>query len=144
ARFLSTEDGLMTKNQRDAAKDWPSPDVSKNRLIFGQSADNMGIPHGNQNARREAARHIRGRCEPPYREETRKLIIAIIKPFRLDDVREALGRVGVQGMTVTEAKGYARQKGYTEIYRGAGYTVNFLPKVRIEIVVDDPQANRVI
>lgn len=73
-----------------------------------------------------------------------KLIIAIIKPFKLDDVREALGRVGVQGMTTTEAKGYGRQKGHTEIYRGAEYTVNFLPKVRIEIVVDDSQAERVV
>jgi len=73
-----------------------------------------------------------------------KLIVAIIKPFKLDDVREALGRVGVQGMTVIEAKGYGRQKGHTEIYRGAEYTVNLLPKVRIEIAVDDPEAERVI
>jgi nitrogen regulatory protein PII len=73
-----------------------------------------------------------------------KLILAIIKPFKLDVVHEALGRIGVQGMTVTEAKGYGRQKGHTEVYRGAEYTVNFLPKVRIEIVVDDPQADRVI
>ena len=73
-----------------------------------------------------------------------KLIFAIIKPFKLDDVREALGRVGVQGMTVTEAKGYGRQKGHTEIYRGAEYTVNFHPKIRIEIVVDDRQADQVI
>jgi nitrogen regulatory protein P-II 2 len=73
-----------------------------------------------------------------------KLIIAIIKPFKLEDVRDALGRIGVQGMTVTEAKGYGRQKGHTEIYRGAEYTVNFLPKARIEIVVDDPHAGRVV
>jgi nitrogen regulatory protein PII len=73
-----------------------------------------------------------------------KLVTAIIKPFKLDDVREALGRVSVQGMTVTEAKGYGRQKGHTEIYRGAEYTVNFQPKVRIEIVVDDRQAARVL
>jgi nitrogen regulatory protein P-II 2 len=73
-----------------------------------------------------------------------KLIIAIIKPFKLEDVREALGRVGVQGMTITEAKGYGRQKGHTEIYRGAEYTINFLPKVRIEIVADDGQAERVV
>ena len=73
-----------------------------------------------------------------------KLIVAIIKPFKLDDVREALGRVGVQGMTVIEAKGYGRQKGHTEIYRGAEYTVILLPKVRIEIAVDDPEAERVI
>ena len=73
-----------------------------------------------------------------------KLIIAIIKPFKLDAVRGALGRIGVQGMTVTEAKGYGRQKGHTEIYRGAEYTVNFVPKVRIEMVVDDPQVDRII
>ena len=73
-----------------------------------------------------------------------KLIIAIIKPFKLEDVREALGRLGVQGMTITEAKGYGRQKGHTEIYRGAEYTVNFLPKVRIEIVADDGQAERLV
>ncbi|HMG78166.1 MAG TPA: P-II family nitrogen regulator [Xanthobacteraceae bacterium] len=73
-----------------------------------------------------------------------KLIIAIIKPSKLDEVREALGHVGVNGMTVTEAKGYGRQKGHTEIYRGAEYTVDFLPKIRIEVVVDDPQAEQVI
>jgi nitrogen regulatory protein P-II 2 len=73
-----------------------------------------------------------------------KLIIAIIKPFKLDPVREALGRAGVEGMTVTEAKGYGRQKGHTEIYRGAEYTVSFQPKMRIEVVVDDSQADRVI
>ncbi len=73
-----------------------------------------------------------------------KLIIAIIKPFKLEDVREALGRLGVQGMTITDAKGYGRQKGHTEIYRGAEYTVSFLPKVRIEIVADDGQAERVV
>jgi hypothetical protein len=64
-----------------------------------------------------------------------KLIIAVIKPFKLDDVREALNRLGVSGMTVSEVKGYGRQKGHTEIYRGAEYVVNFLPKVRIEVGV---------
>ena len=73
-----------------------------------------------------------------------KLIIAIIKPFKLDDVREALNRIGVGGMTVSEVKGYARQKGHTEIYRGAEYVVNFLPKVRVEIAVSSEQADRVI
>ncbi len=66
-----------------------------------------------------------------------KLIIAIIKPFKLDEVKEALGAVGIQGMTVTEVKGYGRQKGHTEIYRGSEYTVDFLPKVKIEIAVTD-------
>ncbi len=64
-----------------------------------------------------------------------KNIVAIIKPFKLDEVRDAIAAVGVQGMTVTEVKGYGRQKGHTEIYRGAEYTVNFLPKVKIEIAV---------
>jgi len=66
-----------------------------------------------------------------------KLITAIIKPFKLDDVREALQGIGVQGMTVTEVKGFGRQKGHTELYRGAEYVVDFLPKVKVEIAVDD-------
>ena len=73
-----------------------------------------------------------------------KLIIAIIKPFKLDEVREALNRLGVSGMTVSEVKGYGRQKGHTEIYRGAEYVVNFLPKVRIEVAVASQDADRVI
>jgi nitrogen regulatory protein P-II 1 len=73
-----------------------------------------------------------------------KLITAIIKPFKLDDVKEALQEVGLQGITVTEAKGFGRQKGHTELYRGAEYVVDFLPKVRLEIVVDDDQVERVI
>lgn len=66
-----------------------------------------------------------------------KLITAIIKPFKLDDVRESLSEIGVQGMTVTEVKGFGRQKGHTELYRGAEYVVDFLPKVKIEVAVDD-------
>ncbi|HEY4124805.1 MAG TPA: P-II family nitrogen regulator [Rhizomicrobium sp.] len=73
-----------------------------------------------------------------------KLITAIIKPFRLDDVREALSATGVQGMTVTEVKGYGRQKGHTEIYRGAEYAVNFLPKIKIEIAVKSEMTEAVI
>ena len=73
-----------------------------------------------------------------------KLIIAIIKPFKLDDVREALTDLGISGMTVSEVKGYGRQKGHMEIYRGAEYAVNFLPKVRIEVAVPSEQADRVI
>ena len=66
-----------------------------------------------------------------------KLIIAVIKPFKLEEVKEALAKIGVEGMTVTEVKGFGRQKGHTEIYRGSEYTVDFLPKVKIEIVVGD-------
>ena len=73
-----------------------------------------------------------------------KMIIAIIKPFKLEDVRDALVAVGVQGMTVTEVKGYGRQKGHTEIYRGAEYAVNFLPKVRLDVAVEDDQVDKVV
>jgi len=73
-----------------------------------------------------------------------KLIIAIIKPFKLDEVRQALTALGVTGMTVTEVKGYGRQKGHTEIYRGAEYTVNFLPKVRVEVAVRSEHVERTI
>jgi nitrogen regulatory protein P-II 2 len=73
-----------------------------------------------------------------------KLIVAIIKPFKLDEVRQALTEIGVHGMTVTEVKGYGRQKGHTEIYRGAEYVVNFLPKLRIEVAVDSNMAEKAI
>ena len=73
-----------------------------------------------------------------------KLVTAIIKPFRLDDVREALGQIGVSGMTVTEVKGFGRQKGHTELYRGAEYVVDFLPKVKLEVVVGDDLAERTV
>jgi nitrogen regulatory protein P-II 2 len=73
-----------------------------------------------------------------------KMVVAIIKPFKLDDVRSALADVGVQGITVTEVKGFGRQKGHTELYRGAEYVVDFLPKVKLELAVDDEQVDRVI
>jgi nitrogen regulatory protein P-II 2 len=73
-----------------------------------------------------------------------KLIIAIIKPFKLDDVRQALSELGLGGMTVTEVKGYGRQKGHTEIYRGAEYIVNFLPKLRVEVAVPSDYADRAV
>ena len=73
-----------------------------------------------------------------------KLIIAIIKPFKLDEVKEALNKVGVDGMTVTEVKGFGRQKGHTEIYRGAEYVVNFLPKLKIEVAVADALADQAV
>ncbi|MFP6875003.1 MAG: P-II family nitrogen regulator [Verrucomicrobiales bacterium] len=73
-----------------------------------------------------------------------KKIEAIIKPFKLEDVKEALSEIGIQGMTVTEVKGFGRQKGHTEIYRGSEYTVDFLPKVKLEIVVDDAQVAEVV
>ncbi|HOB61027.1 MAG TPA: P-II family nitrogen regulator [Candidatus Competibacteraceae bacterium] len=73
-----------------------------------------------------------------------KLITAVVKPFKLDDVREALSEVGAQGITVTEVKGFGRQKGHTELYRGAEYVVDFLPKIKIEVGVTDELAERVI
>lgn len=73
-----------------------------------------------------------------------KLIIAIVKPFKLDDVREALSEIGVQGITVTEVKGFGRQKGHTELYRGAEYVVDFLPKVKLEVAVDDDLMEKTI
>lgn len=73
-----------------------------------------------------------------------KLITAVIKPFKLDEVREALSAIGVQGLTVTEVKGFGRQKGHTELYRGAEYVVDFLPKVKIEAAVNDDVVERVI
>lgn len=73
-----------------------------------------------------------------------KMVSAIIKPFKLDDVREALSEIGVSGITVVEVKGFGRQKGHTELYRGAEYVVDFLPKIKVEIAVDDDQLDQVI
>jgi nitrogen regulatory protein PII len=73
-----------------------------------------------------------------------KMVIAIIKPFKLDDVRDALANIGIKGITVTEVKGFGRQKGHTELYRGAEYVVDFLPKVKLEIAVADDQVDAVI
>ncbi len=73
-----------------------------------------------------------------------KLIVAVVKPFKLDDVKEALKTLGVSGMTLTESQGFGRQRGHTEVYRGAEYEVDFVPKIRIEVVVDDVQADEVV
>jgi nitrogen regulatory protein P-II 2 len=73
-----------------------------------------------------------------------KLVTAIIKPFKLDEVRDALLKIGVHGMTITEVKGYGRQKGHTEIYRGAEYAINFLPKIRVEVAVSAEQTDEVV
>ena len=73
-----------------------------------------------------------------------KMVTAIVKPFKLDEVREALSTIGVQGVTVTEVKGFGRQKGHTELYRGAEYVVDFLPKIKIEIAVDDDKVDSVV
>jgi nitrogen regulatory protein P-II 2 len=82
---------------------------------------------------------------PGFKETIQmKLVTAIIKPFKLDDVREALSEIGVQGVTVTEVKGFGRQKGHTELYRGAEYVVDFLPKVKLEVAVNDDLLDRVL
>jgi nitrogen regulatory protein P-II 1 len=73
-----------------------------------------------------------------------KLIVAIIKPFKLDDVKDAVKDLGVQGLTVSDVQGFGRQRGHTEVYRGAEYTVDFVPKVRIEVLVDDTDTDRVV
>jgi nitrogen regulatory protein P-II 2 len=73
-----------------------------------------------------------------------KLVTAIIKPFKLDDVREAISEIGIDGLTVTEVKGFGRQKGHTELYRGAEYQVDFLPKVKLEIAVNDDEVDRLL
>jgi nitrogen regulatory protein PII len=79
-----------------------------------------------------------------FKENAMKMVMAIIKPFKLDDVREALSEVGVTGVTVTEVKGFGRQKGHTELYRGAEYVVDFLPKIKLEVAVSDDQLERVV
>lgn len=73
-----------------------------------------------------------------------KLVVAVLKPFKLDDVKEALKRLGVQGMTLSESQGFGRQRGHTEVYRGAEYEIDFVPKLRVEVLVDDAQAEDVI
>lgn len=96
---------------------------------------------------REAGAHSAWPAEIDIRfweYESMKMVTAIIKPFKLDDVRTALAQVGVQGITVTEVKGFGRQKGHTELYRGAEYVVDFLPKTRIDLAVDDGLVEQVI
>jgi len=89
-------------------------------------------------------RCLRNRAEKGRETRRMKKIEAIIKPFKLDEVKEALHEVGLQGITVTEAKGFGRQKGHTELYRGAEYVVDFLPKVKIELVLDDSLVERAV
>jgi nitrogen regulatory protein P-II 2 len=90
-------------------------------------------------------RSVANPTECNERENKRmKIVMAIIKPFKLDEVREALTGLGVQGLTVTEVKGYGRQKGHTEIYRGAEYAISFLPKLKVELAVDDEMVDKVL
>jgi nitrogen regulatory protein P-II 2 len=105
------------------------------------------VPFARKDARLARWRKSRRDCpfqNPGNEGLTMKLVVAIIKPFKLDEVRQALTAIGVSGMTVTEVKGYGRQKGHTEVYRGAEYVVNFLPKLRIEIAVASDLADKAV
>jgi nitrogen regulatory protein P-II 2 len=94
---------------------------------------------------RRAAPPLWGRATGAFEEARRmKIVMAIIKPFKLDEVRDALTRIGVQGLTVTEVRGYGRQKGHTEIYRGSEYAVSFLPKIKLEIACPSDQVDKVV
>jgi len=96
----------------------------------------------------EARERNRATAQPPQppqpQETTMKMITAVLKPFKLDEVREALSAIGVQGITVAEVKGFGRQKGHTELYRGAEYVIDFLPKVKIDVAVPDPLVDRAV
>jgi nitrogen regulatory protein P-II 2 len=102
---------------------------------FGNDRDDPGA--GGSGASCEDSKRARAEAPLRHRESDMKLITAVVKPFKLDDVREALSDIGVQGITVTEVKGFGRQKGHTELYRGAEYVVDFLPKVKIEVAVGE-------
>jgi nitrogen regulatory protein P-II 2 len=128
----------------------PSERERDTAIVF-RSWLQLFVPFAQKDARLEDARLGRAqikrdRCSENRRNEglTMKLVVAIIKPFKLDEVRQALTAIGVHGMTVTEVKGYGRQKGHTEIYRGAEYVVNFLPKLRIEIAVASDLADKAV
>src|SRR5215469_1912895 len=94
--------------------------------------------------RRASAAAWSGAARPLRSRSSMKKVEAVIKPFKLDEVKEALHEVGIQGITVTEAKGFGRQKGHTELYRGAEYVVDFLPKVKIEVVMEDSMVDRAV
>jgi nitrogen regulatory protein P-II 2 len=112
--------------------------VRQKHVSCGQSVTKPGTAN-----RLEAGFYFLGQVHQK-REKYMKLVTAIIKPFKLDDVRESLSEIGVQGITVTEVKGFGRQKGHTELYRGAEYVVDFLPKVKIDVAIADDQLDRVI
>jgi nitrogen regulatory protein P-II 1 len=116
-----------------------------NRLDFARFCGSAALT-ARENARFLAIPHLARLLKLARlgREDRMKKIEAIIKPFKLDEVKEALHEVGVSGITVTEAKGFGRQKGHTELYRGAEYVVDFLPKVKLEVVVEDALADRVV
>jgi nitrogen regulatory protein P-II 2 len=135
-RILADYSGLYS----DAAPDCAPPHT------FSDPGCNFSVPFAQKDARFARAQ-IKTRPIPVCAKNEghpMKLVVAIIKPFKLDEVRQALTAIGVHGMTVTEVKGYGRQKGHTEIYRGAEYVVNFLPKLRIEIAVASDLADKAV
>lgn len=109
-------------------------------LLEGSAGRNL---EGGNQAGRPSLFDGEGRNEKE-RERAMKIVMAIIKPFKLDEVRDALTGIGIQGLTVTEVKGYGRQKGHTEIYRGTEYAVSFLPKLKIEVAVDEGAVDKVV
>jgi nitrogen regulatory protein P-II 2 len=122
-----------------------SAEATISQLFFGQTATYCGTESGG--GCRTIVGFLHGLTDLRYSGKeglNMKLVVAIIKPFKLDEVRQALTAIGVHGMTVTEVKGYGRQKGHTEIYRGAEYVVNFLPKLRIEIAVASDIADKAV
>jgi nitrogen regulatory protein P-II 2 len=120
--------------------------TSPNRLKPGRVFMRMVPESGTETGFRQ--NHVQAnncaKQSAPGGSDNMKLVIAVIKPFKLDEVREALTRIGIQGMTVAEVKGYGRQKGHTEIYRGAEYVVNFLPKLRLEVAIASEQLDQVM
>jgi len=122
-------------------------DVNDTPEMFSATPCKFFVPFARKDARFDRMQSAApASCAKSSENEglTMKLVVAIIKPFKLDEVRQALTAIGVHGMTVTEVKGYGRQKGHTEIYRGAEYVVNFLPKLRIEIAVGSDLADKAV
>jgi nitrogen regulatory protein P-II 2 len=131
---------------RDSVQDWTTGRMRPRLGVYAELLAIVKSRRGELEDMERALAAMQGLRAAPKRAEPQaeqgraaemKLIIAIVKPHKLDDVREALGAVGVQGMTVTEVKGYGRQRGHSEVYRGAEYTVSFVPKVKIETVVNN-------
>jgi nitrogen regulatory protein P-II 2 len=141
--------GLLLENRASAGKAIRYQ-IVKARSPVGTALDSF--PSGNTARGASIPRGLFALSYPPDRRSTTgrqgiihmKIVMAVIKPFKLDEVRDALTKIGVQGLTVTEVKGYGRQKGHTEIYRGAEYAVSFLPKIKIEIACASDQVDKVI
>jgi len=127
--------------------DWPAAAAAlPHNFPWATVRGRNRVPRQPDTSAQQVSAHNPGRTVPArlHRNQAMKKIEAIIKPFKLDEVKEALHEVGIQGITVLEAKGFGRQKGHTELYRGAEYVVDFLPKVKIEVVVEEALAERVV